>query len=184
MRNDIIYRVKEVMRSVTTERRRLKELEEETGIPSSNWKNVWNGNQRPTAHMIEALCRRWPQYAFWLATGITDEAFGHTAPDVWTGNEPRSSEETESAALSYFQLRLFAQNSVYEQPNPKGMTYPGDDIENHPKKKYSDLDFAIAKIAFDKMQALYEHKFFKFDSEKYHELEPKLLKQRLKNNFL
>ena len=181
MRNDIIYRVKEVMRSVTSDRRRLKELEEETGIPSGNWKNVWNGNQRPTAHMIEALARRWPQYAFWLVSGITDEAFGHTAPDTWTAGEPRSSEEVEKSALDYFQLRLFAQNSIYDNANPDGMSYPSDELDGTVRKKFSDLDYAIAKIAFDKTQAFYENKFSAYDPVNIQDLISEQLRHRLKS---
>lgn len=62
--------------------RRFKELEEITGIGVSSWRQVWNERQRPTAEMIEAVGKQWPQYAFWLATGITDPERGHVAPKI------------------------------------------------------------------------------------------------------
>lgn len=89
-RRDIIYRTLVLISSVTDDRRRLKQLEEETGIPDRQWKHVWALKQRPTAHMLEALARRWPEYALWLISGITDIPNGHVSPseakDV--GNRP------------------------------------------------------------------------------------------------
>jgi hypothetical protein len=114
MRSDIIKRALSVIQAKTSDRRRSKELEEETGIPDRNWKQVWNGRQRPTAHMIEALCRRWPEYAFWVATGITDEKNGHTAPkEAWRCGEPIASEAAEEAARNYFGLKMYSQDIYY-----------------------------------------------------------------------
>jgi hypothetical protein len=68
------------MRHVSTSRRWQKYLEEETGIVAQQWKNVSLLKQRPTAYMLEALARRWPQYAFWLLTGFEDVgAHGHSS---------------------------------------------------------------------------------------------------------
>lgn len=182
MRSDIIQRVLSVIRAKTSDRRRSKELEEETGIPDRNWKQVWNGKQRPTAHMIEALCRRWPEYAFWVATGITDEKNGHTAPKgAWTCNQDTSSSEAEEAAQRYFGIKMYYQDLVY---GPSGATSSNYVLKKHPtdeeieaakaamkaeqtdqqdlldhffgkdvevwQKKYSDLDEAIAQLAFEK----------------------------------
>lgn len=60
--------------------RRFKVLEEMTEISSEGWKSFMYGKQRPTAAMIEAVCKKWPQYAFWVATGVTDPDYGHVAP--------------------------------------------------------------------------------------------------------
>jgi len=182
MRNDIIQRILSVIRSKTSDRRRLKELEEETGIPDRNWKQVWSGKQRPTAHMIEALCRRWPEYAFWVATGITDESNGHTAPKgAWTCSQPTSTTETEEAARNYFGMKMFYQDITY---GPSGATSSNYVLKKHPtddeieaakasmkskdddmqdlldgffgkdvkvwQQKHSDLDDAIAQLAFDR----------------------------------
>lgn len=182
MRSDLIQRLLDVVRHTTNDRRRLKELEEETGIPDRNWKQVWSGRQRPTAHMIEALARRWPQYAFWMVTGITDEANGHTAPpDSWTCSQLRSSPDVEETALSYFEAKILAQDLVYGmssawdenyvhkrfpsaeemaaakargQTNDAKMQARLDTVFGREtvvlKQKHTDLDEAIAQLAFDK----------------------------------
>lgn len=113
-RPDIIYRTLVLIRSVTDVRRRLKHLEEETGIPDRQWKHVWALKQRPTAHMLEALARRWPEYGFWLVTGLTDAANGHVSPTVRA--EIRSSNSllgtAVSEALNYFERALLYQEVV------------------------------------------------------------------------
>jgi hypothetical protein len=60
---------------------RWKRLEMSTGVSGTRWKNVSQGAQRPAPDMIEAIAQLAPQYAFWLATGITDPQHGHVAPD-------------------------------------------------------------------------------------------------------
>lgn len=191
MRNDIIQRVLSVIRAKTSDRRRSKELEEETGIPDRNWKQVWNGKQRPTAHMIEALCRRWPEYAFWVATGITDEKNGHTAPKgAWTCNQDTSPLQIEEAARRYFGIKTYYQDLVY---GPSGATSSNYVLKKHPtdeeieaaraemkseqadqqelldhffgkdvevwQKRYSDLDEAIAQLAFEKRLTWFETQY-------------------------
>ncbi|MFS2214060.1 hypothetical protein ACCD08_06090 [Telluria sp. Tellsp104] len=147
MRNDIIQRVLSVIRSETSERRRLKELEEETGIPDRNWKQVWSGKQRPTAHMMEALCRRWPEYAFWVATGITDERNGHTAPKgAWTCSQAVSTPEAKEAARKYFGIKIYYQDLTY---GPSGATSSNYVLKKHP----TDDEIEAAKAAMKPEQA-------------------------------
>jgi len=62
---------------VCAERRgKFAQLEEMTGIGAESWKSFYYGRQRPNPDMIEAVCRAWPEYAFWIATGFTDSAAG------------------------------------------------------------------------------------------------------------
>ena len=65
------------------EKGQYKTLETLTGIKATHWRDFAAGKQRPTAEMIEAASKLWPQHAFWLATGISDAEHGHVAP----GNE-------------------------------------------------------------------------------------------------
>lgn len=160
MRSDIIYRVNEVIRHVADPRRRLKHLEEETGIPDRNWKQVWSGKQRPTAHMIESLGRRWPQYAFWIITGITDEENGHTAPpDSWTCNQLKSGAKVEECATRYFNLKILVQDLTYG-PN-------GASIHNYvAKKNPTEDELRAAQLDLPKsdnsnLQGAYDHIFGK-----------------------
>ena len=56
------------------------DLARATGVEATRWRKVYARTQRPTPDMIQALCRLKPEYAFWIATGITDAENGHTAP--------------------------------------------------------------------------------------------------------
>lgn len=76
-------RFADVIRMNTSETRRWKELETLTGIPAANWLAAVRNKQRPTAEMIEALARAWPQYAFWMVTGTTDARYGHVSADTY-----------------------------------------------------------------------------------------------------
>ena len=77
-------RLKEVLEAETPARGRFSELERISAhdIPSDTWKSVWYGRQRPTAEMIELVCQTWPQYALWIATGVTEPTSGHEAPGL------------------------------------------------------------------------------------------------------
>lgn len=78
---DITERAREIVDDRTRHiHRRWKHLETLTGVPASAWQNLALGRQQATAAMIQALGRAYPQLAFWLCTGITDQAHGHTAP--------------------------------------------------------------------------------------------------------
>lgn len=73
-------RFSELIELNTVPSRRYKFLEEQSGISALSWRNAYNGGQRPTAEMLQVVARLWPEYAFWLVTGITDIANGHTSP--------------------------------------------------------------------------------------------------------
>lgn len=75
--NTLQERLRAVIETVTDERGRFAELEKLTSISANSWKSFWHGRQRPTCDMIEAACTHWPQYAFWISTGITDAKYGH-----------------------------------------------------------------------------------------------------------
>lgn len=73
-------RICELIEHVTDADRCWRDMEDFTGIPSKRWQNVCRGLQRPTSEMFEAIGQVWPRFAFWLVTGRTDEASGHTSP--------------------------------------------------------------------------------------------------------
>lgn len=97
-------------------------MEELTGVAAARWRKAYTYQQRPTPDMIQALCRLKPEYAFWMATGITDAEYGHKAPvsalpfPEWIGQ--RTSDE---AARQYFHasLELLDQLSKDGQVNVK-----------------------------------------------------------------
>jgi hypothetical protein len=82
-------------------------MEELTGVAAARWRKAYTYQQRPTPDMIQALCRLKPEYAFWIATGVTDAEYGHKAPEsALTFPEWRGDRASDESARSYFQASL------------------------------------------------------------------------------
>lgn len=75
-------RITELVECVTDRWRPWAHMEELTGISARRWQNVAQGRQRASDEMISALGAKWPRYAYWLVTGLTDEPHGHTSPTL------------------------------------------------------------------------------------------------------
>ena len=59
-----------------------------TGISASKWRDLDRGRTKAvTAEMIEALCRCWPEFAYWFVTGHEASARGQTTPVGYFGLE-------------------------------------------------------------------------------------------------
>ena len=103
-------RVLLVICAVTTEARRFKELEERTKVPAQTWRSFWNREGAlPSGAMLEELGREWPQFAFWIMTGIDDWEAGHVAPPTATHlSQERISES--KATTAYFMSRVKLEN--------------------------------------------------------------------------
>lgn len=104
-------RVLVLIRAVTTDSRRFKELEERTRVPAATWRSFWNRDGAlPSGAMLEEIGREWPQYAFWILTGVDDWENGHVAPS----NAPNLTAEQRAespAANAYFTARVQQENS-------------------------------------------------------------------------
>lgn len=96
---NLIERMRDVIEAQTDAHRRFKELEERTGLKATAWQNFWNGRQRPTWEMIELVAKTWPQFAFWISTGIDDPEHGHQRISRYHPLEER-------AAKQYFLAKL------------------------------------------------------------------------------
>ncbi|WP_157778243.1 hypothetical protein [Burkholderia thailandensis] len=109
-RQSIRDRVQLVIRAVTTDNRRFKELEERTAVPAATWRSFWNRDGAlPSGAMLEELGREWPQFAFWTLTGIDDWENGHVAPH--TAPQVEENRRAESAATTtYFMARIKREN--------------------------------------------------------------------------
>jgi len=92
----------------------FERLTEYTGISTQRWRKVFHRRQRPTPDMIEALARLFPQYAFWIATGITDSSNGHVAPANAQTFPERLYVEAE-AASQYFRRSLVLLRRLFEE---------------------------------------------------------------------
>ena len=55
-------------------------LEEQTGVMASRWNKVKTGQNEMRASDVDALVLVWPEYAYWLATGIEIEDAGQISP--------------------------------------------------------------------------------------------------------
>lgn len=75
-------RIKELIDIELDPRRPWADMESQTGISGKRWQFFIRGQQRASDDMIAALGRVWPKYAYWLMTGLTDEANGHTSPTL------------------------------------------------------------------------------------------------------
>ncbi|CAM2194586.1 protein of unknown function [Paraburkholderia kururiensis] len=106
---NIDVRLRAVIEHEFATSRRFKTLQDATGIDANRWKAVWHGRQRVMPDMIEAIAKRYPQYAFWLAAGISDPAYGHVAP----GKEgfPVAA-EAQQTTTRYFQEAIKAKQAA------------------------------------------------------------------------
>lgn len=104
---DLKGRLQAVLRAGTPERGHFRTLEELSGISADSWKAVAYDRQKPTLDMLCFAFATWPECAFWLATGLTDEAFGHVAPAM--AHDSHESVESKPSDRSRSYLRLASQ---------------------------------------------------------------------------
>lgn len=57
-------------------------LARKTGIKSTTWGNVRNGKSRVNEDHIEAITKLWPEYAYWICTGLTLPENGQISPEL------------------------------------------------------------------------------------------------------
>lgn len=84
-KSKLAERMKLLIDSQTEKRGKFAQLETLTGIQAEGWKSFYYGRQRPNPDMIEALAQAWPEFAFWLVTGVDDFFSGHTSPPLPDG---------------------------------------------------------------------------------------------------
>lgn len=78
----IEMRIAILIQTVLNGKNDWKKLEDLTGIKSVKWRHFNAGVIKPSLEMVEKLCKEFPQYAFWLSTGLTDYDAGHLAPQI------------------------------------------------------------------------------------------------------
>ncbi|WP_143243672.1 hypothetical protein [Alcaligenes faecalis] len=78
----IEMRIAILIQTILSGKNDWKKLEDLTGIKSVKWRHFNSGVIKPSMEMLETLCREFPQYAFWLTTGLTDYNAGHIAPQI------------------------------------------------------------------------------------------------------
>lgn len=94
-------------------------LESRTQIAAARWRKAYTRQQRPTTDMLEAIGRLKPQYAFWLMTGVTDAANGHTAPvTALTFPEMPRHKLGDPHAEEYFRRSIELSRDLYRVVDP------------------------------------------------------------------
>lgn len=114
---NVELRMRQLIHVVLKGRPDWKGMEELTGAKAVKWRHFVAGVKKPSIEMLESLCTTFPQYAFWLATGISDEDAGHLAP-AWLHFPGKLSgggfpiDEQDSTA-SYFKACQLAATSLW-----------------------------------------------------------------------
>lgn len=81
---NIDTRLKLLLMCITDSKNDWKALERETGINAEKWRQFRRGATKASTSMLDAVGKTWPQYAFWLMTGVSDERHGHHPPHrIW-----------------------------------------------------------------------------------------------------
>lgn len=89
-------------------------LESRTQIAAARWRKAYTRQQRPTTDMLAAIARLKPHYAFWLMTGVTDAANGHTAPvTALTFPEMPRHKLSDPHAEEYFRRSIELSRDLY-----------------------------------------------------------------------
>lgn len=137
---DFSERFKAVIREHTTDTRRWAELEMLSGIPATSWNKAYHGKQRPTADMLQAIARLWPEYIFWLMTGVTDAKHGHVSCRISGGKSsfPERAFRRRKAARNYF-LQLI---DMFTRTYGDGEEYESDAEELEAKAELALLELA------------------------------------------
>lgn len=101
---DLKGRLQSVLRAGTPERGHFRALQEMSSISADSWKAVAYDRQKPTLEMLSFACTTWPEMAFWLATGLTDEAFGHVAPEIAATSQDAVVSKPSDKSRAYLRL--------------------------------------------------------------------------------
>lgn len=54
----------------------------ETGIKTGQIRSIENKRQKLYAWHIEKISKKWPEYSYWLATGLTIPEAGQISPEL------------------------------------------------------------------------------------------------------
>lgn len=138
--DNLIERFQAIIRLNTPEKRRWSELEALTNIPATSWNKAFNEKQRPTAEMIQAIARLWPEYAFWLSTGVTDAKHGHVScrDGVIAKFYPERTYAPRNAARPYF-LQLI---DLFGRTYGKAHQFASESLEKEALVNLAQLEVA------------------------------------------
>lgn len=126
-----------------------KALAEGTDISADRWRKVFERKQRPTTDILGAIGKRWPQYAFWVISGITDAANGHIAPMTATTYPERAHLE-DRHSTDYFRASIAVSEQLFQNENLEKVEFEDPiDLVERTKPFASYWEGAIANQAYD-----------------------------------
>ncbi|MEN3110388.1 hypothetical protein ACFONG_10300 [Uliginosibacterium paludis] len=103
-------RLRLLISSQTPEKRRFPLLRELTGVTESTWRTWWSRGGVPSGALVEGAAKTWPEYAFWISTGVEDQQFGHFAPKGC--GFPTATRASEEVVKTYFETLLKANQEL------------------------------------------------------------------------
>ncbi|KVQ80484.1 hypothetical protein WK07_13260 [Burkholderia multivorans] len=148
--SEIALRMRRLIETQVTEHRRFKALEELSGISGEAWRAFWNDRQKPSSEMVAALAEHWPQFAFWLATGVTDPDYGHVAPvsspgyTVLKGKEQQATTEEFRYLIKMLRAEPNDENELAEQKGEILRIVSENKASNPLRATYSNFQRALA----------------------------------------
>lgn len=74
----------------------LKDLAEVNSNEYRRWQNIKRGRARFGINEAETLAEIFPQYAYWILTGIVDVEAGHISPEIEEVSEQLKSTGTDT----------------------------------------------------------------------------------------
>jgi hypothetical protein len=82
--NNLDSRARLILLAEMSGKKMFPTLSKSTNIPLETWRSWWKKGIVPNGTIVEAIARKWPQYAYWLVTGLTDSLCGHVMPPMRT----------------------------------------------------------------------------------------------------
>lgn len=156
---NISTRLKFIINEETSESGRFGWLEEATDIGRKTWQAWYSRSSMPSGNMVEAAGRLWPQFAFWLTTGMTDEDYGHTRPLMSKSLEVKKP-NARMRFKEYFQYFAHLQHHLYGDSDWDKDT--ASDLELEKRKKLRDEEMRLLN-AFEKQEEDEKARFGKED---------------------
>jgi hypothetical protein len=117
----IAARLKLLVLAQTPEKKRFPILEGLTDVSENTWRTWWKRGGTPSGTLVEGVGKAWPEYAFWLTTGLTDVEYGHRMPELhisvigYVDNYPEVKLRNErTLAAEYFKVCKELQAAPHE----------------------------------------------------------------------
>lgn len=164
--NNLTDRMKTLVGLKTTELKKYKEMEELTGITAASWRSWWNRGGPPSGEMVEAVSAIWPEYAFWLVTGIDDYKHGHHAPTLHESCRHRTA--ARDLFLAEKAMQLWIRQNSFDWSDWENAQHPDTALSDEARLKLKAFESHRIKIeALDTIRSEQETSLQKFERDEF-----------------